>query len=613
MTKQLNTGQLKALKDLQDFYEYASNSTIRQKWLDSYQVNLSFYTGDQWLDEEMARDMKDIGAKPYTYNNIEPLVNAYVSLQIRSSKRVGYEAVTDNPQHVLIAEHLKQLAYSIQTRNDHVFFSSQKFTSSLIGGIGWSYFSYDNDEFKYDYVDPTEIFWDPDDRSLRLDNSSYVCRVRYVPAIKLKNEYPKFDEQFEDMVDKNSINPSENISETLPYGNNFNHGSENITHTGTGTDVDDGQWTRGRSIKIIEVYYKKPETYYETTAIFPLEKTEENEAVTEHKFSTFDEELAKKYSIDGNIETKKGTQIWRGVYCDDLLLEHNPIIAQVPNQQYLPLVPIVLRRNQQGVPYGVVDNLIPAQQTHNFLWSTTMHYLDAKTLITTDTNADDELKREDLRTEMRLKNGVIYTQDMKSMQLLDHEANLTYRMNLLKSNYREFETQTGLYDELKGEQTNAVSGVAIKQRASNSMNAQNGMILSYENMLISEGKIMLDSIKGVKGFKRSFKFMQEGKDTTASLDESVALLGFEVYPDTSANFSSSIEEEKVRFSELLESPNLQLLLTSATFLKEIGFTEKAAHSLSEEYQKITGMQQMLEEQAAQEELQQKEQEVQNGQ
>ena len=71
--------------------------------------------------------MREIGATPYTYNNIEPLLNAYVSLQIRSSKRVGYEASTDNTEHILMAEYLKQLAYNIQTQNDHVYFSSQKF------------------------------------------------------------------------------------------------------------------------------------------------------------------------------------------------------------------------------------------------------------------------------------------------------------------------------------------------------------------------------------------------------------------------------------------------------------------------------------------------------
>ena len=150
---------------------------------------------------------------------------------------------------------------------------------------------------------------------------------------------------------------------------------------------------------------------------------------------------------------------------------------------------------------------------------------------------------------------------------------------------------------LKGEQTNAVSGVAIAQRATNSMNAQNSLVLAYENMLISEGKIMLDTIKGLKNFQYSFKFFSNGKTTTASLDDSISLLNFEVFPDVSPNFASSIEEEKARFAELMNSPNPGLLMSSPLFLRELGFRENIAYDLSEEYLRIMGMMQQEQQEA----------------
>ena len=69
---------------MQDYYKYTRTSSVRQKWLNQYLVNLSYYRGNQWLEPELLKEMSDIGATPYTYNNIEPLVDAYVSLQIRS-------------------------------------------------------------------------------------------------------------------------------------------------------------------------------------------------------------------------------------------------------------------------------------------------------------------------------------------------------------------------------------------------------------------------------------------------------------------------------------------------------------------------------------------------
>lgn len=597
--KKQTIGKQKALKDLQDYYEYANNSAVRQQWHNQYLINLSFYRGNQWLDPNILKDMQDIGATPYTYNNIEPLVNTFVSLQIRSSKRVGYEASSDNPEHVKLAEYLKHLAYEIQTQNDHVFFSSQKFTSSLIGGIGWSYFTYRDNKFCYEYIDPIEVLWDPDDRSARLDNSNFVCRVHYVPAVRLKNQYPEFAKEFEEMVEGNSTNPSDytayNTVSENPLWRQFAGGSNTV-----GNPQDDGSWVRGRSIKIAEIFYKKQVKYYETTVMFPEDFTGDT-IPNEQLFTTFDESIAREKSTNGKIEIKNGTQIWHGIFCDNLLIENNPIAEQIPNQRYLPLTPVILKRDYQGMPYGVVDNLISPQKTHNFLWSTTLHYLDAKTIIASDEQANTDKLREFLKDEMRSKNGVAFIKNPREIQVLDHEKNLNHRMNLIQANYKEFETQTGLYDELKGEQTNAISGVAIAQRATNSMNAQNALVLAYENMIISEGKIMLDTIKGLKNFQYSFKFFANGRTTQASLDDSISLLNFEVYPDVSPNFSSTAEEEKARFAELMNSPNPALLLSSPLFLRELGFRENIAYELSEEYMRITGLMQQQDQQVNEQE------------
>ena len=133
------------------------------------------------------------------------------------------------------------------------------------------------------------------------------------------------------------------------------------------------------------------------------------------------------------------------------------------------------------------------------------------------------------------------------------------------------------------------------------MNAQNALVLAYENMIISEGKIMLDTIKGLKTFQYSFKFFANGRTTQASLDDSISLLNFEVYPDVSPNFSSTAEEEKARFAELMNSPNPALLLSSPLFLRELGFRENIAYELSEEYMRITGLMQQQDQQVNEQE------------
>ncbi|PFX12434.1 hypothetical protein AWC38_SpisGene23609 [Stylophora pistillata] len=293
-----------------------------------------------------------------------------------------------------------------------------KFTSSLIGGIGWSYFTYRDNKFCYEYIDPIEVLWDPDDRSARLDNSNFVCRVHYVPAVRLKNQYPEFAKEFEEMVEGNSTNPSDytayNTVSENPLWRQFAGGSNTV-----GNPQDDGSWVRGRSIKIAEIFYKKQVKYYETTVMFPEDFTGDT-IPNEQLFTTFDESIAREKSTNGKIEIKNGTQIWHGIFCDNLLIENNPIAEQIPNQRYLPLTPVILKRDYQGMPYGVVDNLISPQKTHNFLWSTTLHYLDAKTIIASDEQANTDKLREFLKDEMRSKNGVAFIKNPREIQVLDH-------------------------------------------------------------------------------------------------------------------------------------------------------------------------------------------------
>ena len=71
------------------------------------------------------------------------------------------------------------------------------------------------------------------------------------------------------------------------------------------------------------------------------------------------------------------------------------------------------------------------------------------------------------------------------------------------------------------------------------------------------------------------------------------MINFEVYPDTAPNFSSSIEEEKARFAEIMNSPSRDLIMSSALFLQEAGITDTASYKLSEEYDKVIQKQMQL--------------------
>lgn len=588
----LNIGKAQLLQELKDYFQYALNSEVRKKWRTKYDENLRFYYGDQWTDG-LKREFQDVGAIPFVVNRIEPIVTTYTSLQIGSRRRVAIKPTTGVAKHNSLAEYLNNLIYIIQGQNDFQNKSTQKYTDALIGGLGWTHFGYEpnsHQTFFYDHVDPREIYWDPDDHSQRLENSNFVCRSYFVSLNKLKERYPEHARYFDNLVDKNAINNNANLPMSHRGGSNTISDDYSPYHAIHENDGLSGTWINGRSIRIVEVYYKKNVKYYEATVAFAPET--EEDVITEQYFNTFIKELAESRAVEGSdIKELDGTQIWKGTFCEDVLLESGAIDAQVPNQKHFPLVPLCLKRNYVSIPYGVVDGLIPLSISLNYVWTKTIHGLNSKYLIIDDEKMDIDKMRPILRQELNRRDGMIFTKNPHQAQLINSETMLPHLEKTLQRIDLEFEQRTQLFDELKGEQTNAISGVAIQARASNAARTQNPLHATYEHMLFAEGQLMLDTIRGIKNFQYAFNYSKDNKTNYVALGEEISTINFEVFTDTAPNFASSNEEESSRFETLLNSPNPALVMSDPLFLKKLGFTDNDAVALHEAYIRLTQGQQ----------------------
>lgn len=581
----LTPAKAKVLQELKDYFYYSTKSEIRKKWRLQYDENLKFYYGDQW-NEELKREFADVGAMPFVVNRVEPIVTTYVSLQIAARKRIAYKATTSLSKHDLLAEYLNNMLYVIQSQNDFQNKSTQKYTDALIGGLGWSHFGYEPDctsTFFYDYVDPREIYFDPDDQSARMEDSQFVCRSYFVNGTKLKKRFPKYAEYFDNLIGKPTDNNADGQftsggagairDDYIPYSDlNRGDGLEEL-------------WVLGRSARIVEVYYKKNVKYYEVIVAFPPDTPDG--VVTEQYFCTFDKEIAESRKVKGTSPKElDGTQIWKGVFCADVLLEHGPINGQIPNQKHFPLVPLCLKRNYLSIPYGVVDGLIPLSTCLNYVWTKTIHGLNSKYLIIDEDNVNLEKMRPILRGELNRRDGMIFTKNPHQVQLINSETLLPFLERTLTRIDLEFEQRTQLFDELKGEQTNAVSGVAIQARAVNAARTQNPLHATYEHMLFSEGQLILDTIRGIKNLQYAFNYYKNNKFNTGYLSDEISTINFEIFTDFAPNFASSHEEEAAKFEALLNSPNPAFILSEPLFLKKLGFSESDSYALNEAFIKM---------------------------
>lgn len=565
----LTPAKAKVLQELKDYYKYSITSEIRKQWRTQYDENLKFYDGDQWNDE-LKEEFADVGAMPFVVNRVEPIVTTYVSLQIAARKRIAVKATTSLSKHDLLAEYMNNMLYVVQAQNDFQNKSTQKYTDALIGGLGWSHFGYEpnsTNTFFYDHIDPRTALFDPDDYSARMDNSQFVGLNYCVNIEELKTRYPKHEGYFESLV-----------------GNDNNNKANNDLNLIYNDDQSD-TWVFGKSIRIVEIYYKKKVKYYEGIVAFPPDTPDG--IPTEQYFTTFDKELAESKKVTGSsLKELEGTQIWKGVFSADVLLTHGPIDGQIPNQKHFPLVPLCLKRNRVGVPYGVVDGLIPLSTCLNYVWTKTIHGLRAKYLIMDEDNINLEKMRPIIRAELNRRDGIIFTKNPHQVQLHNSETLLPFLERTLTRIDLEFEQRTQLFDELKGDQTNAVSGIAIQARATNAARTQNPLHATYEHMLLSEGKLMLDTIRGIKNLQYAFNYYKDNKYHRAYLTDEISTINFEILADFAPNFATSREEQAAKFEALLNSPNPAFILSEPLFLKMLGFTESDSQTLSQAFIKM---------------------------
>ena len=560
------------LDDSKELFKYLADSQIRKTWIENDIINNDYYYNKQWNNHKDKVGLEQIGCDPITVNRIKPIIDRYLSILIKSGKRVGFLPTTNSQYHFNIANYIKNWAFNVQSQNSHSFASSLKCQSALSSGIGWSHFYYENNRFWYEWVNSREMYFDPDDLSPRLENQNVIARSYFVNVVKLKNLYPKYVTEFDNMV-ANSKNNQYTFVEDF---------------TAIPVDI----WVNGKSIRIVELYEKKSDKYFESTCDIPVTDNNDRQIDNTYKefddtiFTTFNEDLVNQKAT-GKVDIKTGTRIYKTVFCNDILLYHGAIAEQVPNQTFFPYVPMIYSRNMNGDFIGSTNYMIELQNLWNVEISKLFHYANSKLTMCNPkaSSMDYEQFVRMYNIESKKKRGFIQV-DPKDITVVDNSNDIKGILNSLDMLNREFQNLSGLFDDFAGKPTNAESGVAIQNRINTTLNAQNPLVLAYEYMLTSEGRIMLDTLKGIENFKQVISFYNEGKQDSAVIDSNISLLNFEVYPTTSPNFSSSIEEEKEIFNTILGSGLADMLLSSPYFLQQEGIGEVSSYKLAAEYKRV---------------------------
>lgn len=552
----MSLGAQKVLQDAQDYYNYACNSDAHREYIQRANLYLSYRDGDT-MSPDLQADLKSIDARYFSTNRIEPQINNLTSLQIEARKSIDFKVNSRFSRHTQIANNLKQYWYIFQQRNNYQNQATDKFKDSLVTGMGLAKISADpkTGNLIYEQFDSREGIRDPDDRTPRFSNSYFTGRQYYIHAVEAKIHWPKWADYIDNLVDANTVS-----SVVMEQAYSF--------------EDTNSPWVLGRTLKVVEIYYKKNDKCYKVLTEFVPDEGDLEQDIIESYFYTFDKDLAEaKKKPDSEIEEVNCTKIFKTVFTSDCLLEHGAIEAQVPNQQFFPIIPICISRDRFGYPYGMVKNLMSQNDSGDYLWSQYLHALNQKLLLITGTGVDIEKSGAEMIKQMRSKYGVIGV-NATDVKVITNEKSLAHLEKAMNRVDIDVQQITQLYDENKGKQTNAQSGIGMEIRKTTSREMQNVYGMIYDYMLWSEGQLLLDTIKGMKNLNLQFYYLANQEMQHARIDNEISMLDFQIFQDTAPNFISSSEETSTKLLEIIKAGAAPLVLGHEYFAEKVGGLDK---------------------------------------
>ncbi len=182
---------------------------VSQTWRQSEVMdNYAVYQGDQWLQEDTARQNAN-GAPLITINRVKPILKSIVGFEIQNRLDVKYvPRMNDAKQNGFVDVVSSTVRYLEQSTNALAQYSLA-FEDMLISGIGATdtVFSYNrpphNGDWQVMRVFPGFLFWDPAARAKNFIDSDFVTNVRVLDKDTIRQEYgfQAYDELPESEVD----------------------------------------------------------------------------------------------------------------------------------------------------------------------------------------------------------------------------------------------------------------------------------------------------------------------------------------------------------------------------------------------------------------------------
>jgi hypothetical protein len=553
--KSMTDKQKRALEKAKSIVRYASSHPSIMKFMDNMKLYYRFNDGDQWeqhdIDELLTR-----GQRPVTINFINSMVNALCGVEIQTRYKVSIRShFSGSDEDNTINETVKYLSHYfqyIQDYQDGAFKYSTQFKDAVICGLGWiSVFKDEFEGYIVDRVHPNDILFDPDDLTPQMTNQKFVARKIYVDREYACNRWDCLKEYYSE------------------YGYDELYGGQSSAILDrSSSSAFQNTSNSGSQLELIEVQYREPANVYrgyDSDGKF---------------FETFDKKEALEISKEEDIEiNKNGSRIIRVLYTDSLLLEFGPLRPSIPSTKDFSYIPcVMMRKFDDGVPYGLVHLMMDPQREINARHAKALYLAGSKSVIA-DSNAFVGRDIEQIRKEIKRSDSVFIKTPNSDFRIVENNPLAETQMRFLEKNEQNIQSVSGIHSDFLGAQTNAQSGVAIRQRQVQSVRNH---IYAFDALRYSKkrfGEHLLKMIQGSGDENMLAQILTEDENSIMIINRTytvdgkkkmyndIRYLPISLYIEDVPDAYAFQDEQKASFESIASHPMASIILKSPELMK----------------------------------------------
>lgn len=455
---------------------------MKERWLDVRQaheenrvqqaIDADFFDGLQWQAQD-AEDLRERGQAPLVFNVIAQHVRWILGTERRT--RVDFKVFPRGKEDNKASIHKTKLLKYVSDVNRSGYHRSLAFADAVKVGVGWL-----EDGIRGDPLDEPLFSRRESWRNIWLDHLSiepdisdarYLFRAKWIDTDIATSMFPDRAAMIERAAVSSGLLSTED-DDDIPYTGLYAN-DELLGLAGTGGRASFNQGfqvgNRRSRVRLIECWYRQPQKVKLFRGnMHSMMNPNTIETLNFHQGSEVSGELSpddprSQFINDGLASTYDSVRmkVWVSIFCDDGLLQD----MQSPyKHDRFPFTPVwAFRRDRDNMPYGVVRNMRDAQEDFNKRRSKALFILSTNKVTADDDAVEDW---DELADQVARPDGIIKKRPGSFLET-DTETSLAQEhVNLMSLDENYLEKSSGVTEENRGQQTNAMSGAAIGLRQS---------------------------------------------------------------------------------------------------------------------------------------------------